>query len=438
MPKSMETIFARATGVGKSAITIIRISGPLALKAIRYFLSNSSILTPRIAVLKDLFWEGQRLDRAIIIYFEKNKSFTGEETVEVHLHGSVAVVDHFLSALNSIHGLKPAGPGDFTRQSLYNGRMDLTEVEGLVGLINSETMQQKVQAEKLFYGDFSKIVKGWRHKLLNIKANLEAAIDFVEEDININFQRDVEDNLKTVINEISKEISGSVYSEKISRGFEVAIVGMPNVGKSTLLNHLVGDEASIVSDLPGTTRDVIERRVNFDGHLVSLFDCAGIRKTSNSIEKIGVMKAQDRANKSDLRVFLVEDPSRIHLEGVVKKETDITIISKIDKKARFDEFLGVSGKTGEGVKELVSQITSHLKAFSEKSGSACNNRHRNAMEKAVESLKQAKLVMFRSNDALEFVLEDIRQALLCLEDLIGKIDIEDVYTEIFSKFCIGK
>ena len=194
MPKSMETIFAKATGVGKSAVSIVRISGPLALKAIRCFSSNDLILSPRMAVLKDLFWQGQRLDRAIIIFFERNRSFTGEDTVEVHLHGSVAVVDQFLSALNSINGLRPAGPGDFTRQSLYNGKMDLAEVEGLASLINSETIHQKVQAEKLFYGDFTKIVQRWRSKLLNIKANLEAAVDFVEEDIEINFHRDVDEN----------------------------------------------------------------------------------------------------------------------------------------------------------------------------------------------------------------------------------------------------
>ena len=195
-------------------------------------------------------------------------------------------------------------------------------------------------------------MKSWRSKLLNIKANLEAAVDFVEEDIDINYQSDVLDMLTIVIDEISKEISGSFYSEKIARGFEVAIVGMPNVGKSTLLNHLVGDEASIVSEAPGTTRDVIERRVNLNGYFVSLFDCAGIRKTSNSIEKIGIQKAQDRANKSDLRIFLVEDSTSIELEGIVRKEIDITIISKIDKKIGTDGFLGVSGITGEGVKRI--------------------------------------------------------------------------------------
>ena len=254
----------------------------------------------------------------------------------------------------------------------------------------------------------------------------------------MDFEKDVISDLNEVVKEISEELLGNFYAEKLTRGFEIAIVGAPNVGKSTLLNYLVGDSVSIVSEIPGTTRDVIESRVNIGGYLVSFFDCAGIRESIDPIEKIGVERAEKRANLSDLRIFLIDSPKMRDFKSIDRNTNDIICISKIDTKTNFKGYQGISGKTGEGVDDLIKLITDRLNEYSEKSGFSCNIRHRNAMEKAVGFMKSANTNLLYREGKLEFVAEDIRQALLCLEELLGRIDIEEVYGEIFSRFCIGK
>ena len=438
MGNMVETVFAKSSGAGVSAICVIRISGPDALKTINTLLKSDLKSPPRYAVLRTLWWGKVKLDQALIIYFAKESSFTGEETVEIHLHGSKAIIDMTFNALNSFENIRPAGPGDFTLQALKNGKLNLSQVEGLANLINAETEAQKILADKLFSGNFNKTVECWRSKLLNIKANIEASIDFAEENIELDIEGEVKKPIDEIIGEISKEVAGSFYVEKINRGFEVAIVGGPNVGKSTLLNCLVGEEVSIVSEIPGTTRDVIEKKVNIGGHLVSIFDCAGLRETVDPIEKIGVERTEKRANSSDLRIFLKDTPGEGDPTSIERKKNDIVLVSKIDIKNGFEGYLGISGKTGEGVIDLTELISRQVREYFEKCGSTCNNRHRNAMGKAIKSMEMAKENLKDIGINIEFVAEDIRQALLNLEDLLGKIDIEEVYGEIFSRFCIGK
>jgi len=437
MPNKTKTIFATSSGNGVAAISVVRISGPEAINAIQQFFKTKTLLEPRKAVLKSLWWKQKRLDQAIVIYFEKTKSFTGEKTVEVHLHGSIAIVGMFIDALGSLEDLRQAGPGDFTRQAFDNGRMKIPEVEGLANLINAETESQKIQAERLFYGEFSEIVSRWRINLLNIKAKIESLIDFPEDDVEVDLDIEVSKKIEELIDNISAQLSGSVFAEKLNNGFSVAIVGGPNVGKSTLLNYLVGENVSIVSEIAGTTRDIIEKRVKLGSFLVSFFDCAGLRETDDQVERIGVEKAKEIAKKSDLRIFLVEDPLSADFDFIEKRPGDEIRVCKSDVNEKYDGFIGISGKTGEGVKELVDVIMKNCREYSEKSGVACNVRHRNAMEKAINYLYKSKSSI-NDDCGLELIVENIRQALLCLEELIGKIDIEDVYGEIFTKFCIGK
>lgn len=438
MAGPIRTVYAKCSGAGVAAISVVRISGPNALKTLKKFLRNQEDIIPRTAVLKTLWWHKKRIDKALIIYFEKDRSFTGEETIEVQMHGGAAIVEAFLKALSSIKTVKAAGAGDFTRQALENGKMDLSQVEGLANLINAETEGQKIQAEKLFYGEFSKTIQSWRFKLLKIKANLEAAIDFSEDDIEINLQSDVCEVLSSLTLDMSKEVRGSFYAEKLTKGFEIAIIGSPNVGKSTLLNYLVGNNVSIVSDIPGTTRDIIEKRLMIDGFLVSFYDCAGIRESDDPIEKIGIEKAQECAHRSDLRVFLVEDAYNVDNISINKRSNDIIAMCKVDVKKKIKGILGVSGITGAGIDELMVLIKSELNNYFSKSGSACNTRQRNAIISAIQCMKEAKINLSRGDQFFEFVLEDIRQGVIFLDQLLGKIDIEDVYAEIFTKFCIGK
>ncbi|MGH1446043.1 MAG: tRNA uridine-5-carboxymethylaminomethyl(34) synthesis GTPase MnmE, partial [Cognatishimia sp.] len=321
-----DTVFALATAPGKAGVAVVRVSGPAVADVAAALFGE--LPAPRMASLKVLCDAGGvRLDQALVLYFEQGRSFTGEEVLEFHLHGSIAVVNRVLRVLGDLNGLRLAEAGEFTRRALENGCLDLAQVEGLADLIDAETEAQRRQALRVLSGDLGKVAERWRSDLIRAAALIEATIDFADEDVPVDVTPEVEALLNGVLSVLAKEISGVETAERIRTGFEVAIVGAPNVGKSTLLNALAGREAAITSEFAGTTRDVIEVRMDLSGLPVTLLDTAGLRDTDDHVEGIGIERAKERAVAADLRVFLIEDGQSPDFEPLAG---DIVVAAKAD------------------------------------------------------------------------------------------------------------
>ena len=305
----MSTIFAQASAAGKAGVAVVRISGPQAFSAASQLCG--ALPAPRQAGLRRLrSAAGEVLDEALVLCFSEKASFTGEETVELQTHGSVAVVNALLAELGRIDGLRLAEPGEFTRRALANGRLDLAQVEGLADLIASETEAQRQQALRLFSGGLGDLAAHWRERLIRASALLTVTIDFADEEVPVDVSPEVLELIAEVQTAMQAQVDGFGAAERIRTGYEVAIVGPPNVGKSTLLNALAGRDAAITSEVAGTTRDVIEVRMELAGLPVTLLDTAGLRETDDTVEKIGVARALERAKAADLRVFLIESDSK--------------------------------------------------------------------------------------------------------------------------------
>ena len=299
----MNTIFALASAQGRAGVSVIRLSGPDAKEVMAKFASN--LPNDRVAGLRILIDDaGEPLDHALVLCFDGPRSFTGEDVVELHLHGSIAVVQSVLRVLGDSGLARLADPGEFTRRALENGRMDLAQVEGLADLIESETEAQRKQALRVVTGHLGALVEQWRSSLIRAAALIGATIDFVDEDVPVDVTPEVRELLTGVKTDLIKEITGSKVAERIRVGFEVAIVGAPNAGKSTLLNAMAGRDAAITSEIAGTTRDVIEVRMDLKGLPVTILDTAGLRDGQDAVEVIGINRALGRAGDADLRIFL--------------------------------------------------------------------------------------------------------------------------------------
>ncbi|MBR9650421.1 tRNA uridine-5-carboxymethylaminomethyl(34) synthesis GTPase MnmE [Thalassovita aquimarina] len=428
----MDTIFALATAHGKAGVAVIRVSGPLAHAAGERL--AGMLPDPRKAGLR-LLRDGQgvRLDEALVLTFPDKSSFTGEAVVELQLHGSVAVVASVLRELGNMDGLRQAEPGEFTRRALENGRLDLAQVEGLADLIEAETEAQRRQALRVLSGDLGNWAEEWRRDLIRAASLLEATIDFADEDIPVDVSPEVNELLDRVIASLSKEIAGVSAAERVRTGFEVAIVGAPNVGKSTLLNALAGRDAAITSEYAGTTRDVIEVRMDLAGLPVTLLDTAGLRETQDKVEEIGIKRARERAGLADLRVFLVEGDQKPDFEPL---PDDIVLKAKADLLS--DKSGAVSGASGEGVANLIDQITERLSQRTANIGIATRERHRVSMQNAVAALDEAKRLVAMGEDMTDIAAEEMRTAIRALDALVGRIDVENLLDEIFASFCLGK
>jgi tRNA modification GTPase len=428
----MDTIFALASARGKAGVAVVRLSGPMAFSAAKSLMVG--LPAPRVAGLRRLSWRGLELDQALVIRFLAGASFTGEDSVELHLHGSQAVISAVLRALSQTAGLRLAEPGEFTRRALENGCLDLAQVEGLADLIDAETEAQRVQALKVLSGAIGEKVDLWREDMIWAAAMIEATIDFADEDVPIDVVPEVRPVLEQLIAALKAEIAGGLMAERIRDGFEVAIVGAPNVGKSTLLNALAGREAAITSDIAGTTRDVIEVKMDLGGLAVTFLDTAGIRETEDTIESLGVGLAVRRAMSADLRIFLIG--SEADVPGLSPQGSDIVVIGKADTNP--GEGMRISGKTGEGVRELVERISEILLQKSASAGILTRERHRVALQDAIEALEVSLNGLESALVMPELVAENLRRAARSLEVLVGRIDVEALLGKIFSSFCIGK
>ncbi|MEO9897280.1 MAG: tRNA uridine-5-carboxymethylaminomethyl(34) synthesis GTPase MnmE [Paracoccaceae bacterium] len=427
----MDTIFSLATVPGRSGVAVIRVSGPKSCELSQYI--GGQLPKPRISALRSIQGsDGSVIDKGLIIWFPAPASFTGEDVIELQIHGGIASVRGVLQVLGTIDGFRHSEPGEFTRRALENGKLDLTAVEGLADVIDAETEAQLRQAQRTLSGSLSKLVEGWRGNLIRAASLIEATIDFADEEVPENVSDEVLAILSVLTQEFESEVKGSFVAERIREGFEVAIVGLPNSGKSTLLNALAGRDAAITSSIAGTTRDVIEVRMDLDGLAVTLLDTAGLRDSDDEVEQIGISRAIDRATQADLRVFLMQDGETVPVE---RMNADIVRRPKADITP---DALGISGLTGEGVDKLVAEISSVLSVRAQGSGVATRERHRLAISEASRFVIEASAFVKDGPVSYDLGAESLRTAIRTLEVLVGRIDVENLLDEIFSSFCLGK
>lgn len=425
----IDTIFALATAQGRAGVAIVRISGSSAHDVAERMCGS---VPKQRGLRRVLDQDGDLIDEALVLNFADRQSFTGEPVVELHLHGSPAIVSAVLQTLGNAPNTRHAEAGEFTRRALENGQLDLAQVEGLADLIDAETEAQRKQAVRVFDGALGTLAEEWRRNLIRSAALIEATIDFADEDIPEDVLPEVGQLLEETRTSLLTQISGVNAAERIRDGFEVAIVGAPNTGKSTLLNRIAGREAAITSSIAGTTRDVIEVRLDLGGLAVTLLDTAGIRETDDVVEGLGIDLAKRRANAADLRVFLQGVEADFSVE---KQEDDIVVWGKSD--LGFGHGQGVSGQTGAGVDELIDRITAVLNTRAGHAGIAMRSRHKSAMNASVLSIESVR-TMISSEVGLDVVADELRMAIRAVDMIVGRVDVEDLLDEIFASFCIGK
>ena len=430
-----DIIFALASAKGRAGVSVIRVSGKNSIFSIEKLLKNTLPVDNK-CLRKIYDADDNIIDEVLILTFKEKASFTGDETVEIHCHGSTAVVTYILQTLSNIKNFRIADPGEFTRRALENGNLDLTQVEGLADLIESETEAQRRLAIRSMDGALSSKVQEWRKDLIRAVSLIEATIDFADEDIPTDVTPAVLGLINKTQADIKSEIKGSFAAERIREGFEIAIVGPPNIGKSTLLNALAGRDAAITSDMAGTTRDVIEVKMDISGFAVTLLDTAGIRETTDKIEQIGVDRAKLRAKNADLRLFITHsgEPNDLKLNP---EENDIVVIGKSDLLNKPD-ILAISGKSGEGLDSLLEEISDRLSRLSIGAQTATRERHRISMIKAQRFLDAGKLLIEDNLELSELASSELHQGIQTLSSLIGSVGVEDLLDEIFSSFCLGK
>ncbi len=412
-------------------MSVVRLSGPKAFETAEILVGPLPEF--RCASLRSFRnLSGDLIDQALVLVFEEGHSFTGEPVVEFQMHGSPAVVSAVLETLGAMTGCRIAEPGEFARRALENEMLDLPQIEGLGDLIEAETEAQRRQAIRVFRGELGAVAEGWRKDLLTAAALVEATIDFADEEVPVDVSQDVVELLGKVQRELEEQQRGFAAAERIRDGFEVALVGATNVGKSTLLNRLAGREAAITSEIAGTTRDVIEVRMDIDGLPVTILDTAGLRESDDTIEAIGIARTRERAAQADLRVFLLENAS--DAVPAERRAGDLVLVGKADL-ANGGE---ISGKTGFGVDRLLSEISKAFETRAIGAGVAIKLRHKVAIDVAVGAVRSAIDRMSAEGDAAELVAEDIRSATRSLDSLVGRVDVEDILGEIFSRFCVGK
>ncbi len=429
------TIFALSSGPGPSGVAVIRLSGPRSGETLVALAGR--LPPPRVATLARLRDPaGAVLDEALILYFPEAASFTGEEVVELHVHGGRAVVRAMMAVLSAVPGLRPAAPGEFARRAFESGRLDLPQVEALAALVAAETETQRRQALRGVSGLLGRRVDQWRAHLLEAKALVAAAIDFSDEDDAVGAERMIRAPLRELQAELESALATSDRGRILADGFRVAIVGRPNAGKSSLLNRLAGSDIAIVTEHAGTTRDVIEARLDIGGHAVILQDTAGLREAADPVEAIGIARARATAAGADLILWLDEDGSFDSEEPVIDTPT-IRIRTKLDRsKPGHAGDIAISTVTGEGIDSLLKRILDHLSNLTlGEDPLLASDRQSGAVREALRCVVDA---LEEPADRIEFLAERLSDAERALDELLGRIGVEETLGAIFSRFCIGK
>jgi tRNA modification GTPase len=430
-----DTIYAQASALGRAGVSVVRISGPNAFAAAERL--SGGKYEPRTAALR---WvrdpeTGEPIDRGLVLRFPGPASFTGEDVVELHLHGSPAVVRQVLRKLGTMPGLRLAEPGEFTRRAILNGKMDVVQAEGLGDLLAAETEAQRRQAMQVIGGRLSDQAHAWREILIRVLALLEVSIDFADEEVPHGVLDEVTRLIEQVRREMEDCLAGSSQAARLKEGFEVAIVGAPNAGKSTLLNFLAGRDAALTSPLPGTTRDVIEVRYDLAGLPVTFLDTAGIREATDEIEKLGVTRAVERARRADVRIYLRELNLDLGQFGPGVQPEDLQYWTKADLRK---DGSGISGLTGAGVPEMLEELRRVLEDRVAGASLVAHERQMGAIEDASASLAKIGLARLQVYEEPELYSEYVRSALVALDHLVGRFDIDAVFDQIFRNFCLGK
>ena len=442
------TIYALSTGPGISGVAIIRVSGP-ETKIVISKLTNGSFPEPRVATLKKInkIKTNELIDEGLILWFPAPQSYTGEDMAEFHVHGSRSVVEALHSSIAHVENCRLAEPGEFTKIAFQNDKINLLQAESIADLISSETEIQRQQAIKIMTGQNSSKFISWRERLLKILSNVEAKIDFPDEDLPNDVLRDIKTNSNKIKSEIQKTLNDQKVGERIREGFKIAIVGPINAGKSSLLNYLSRREVAIVSEIAGTTRDVIETHLNIDGLPVVVSDTAGIRDSKDEIEKKGIRLALKRAEDADLNIVVIE-PKSTHFAGFLKDSItnkSIIVINKSDLGIddmvyEFKKInpIYISLKEEKNLDKLIFAIKEKLKNqfISSEDILITRERHRQHLEQCVLYLDNFE----QKNNAEDFdkAAEDLRLATRHLGMIVGKVDVEEILGSIFNDFCIGK
>ena len=442
------TIFALSSGPGVSGVAVIRISGKEAGEIIKK-LTGNELPAPRMATLRKInnINTSELIDEGIILWFPGPKSYTGEDMAEIHVHGSRAVINQIHSSISKIKNCRIADPGEFTKLAFQNGKVNLLKAESIADLISSETEIQRKQAIEIMKGRSSEQFNKLREKLLKILASVEAKIDFPEEDLPKGIYEKLSQDTNEIIKIIEKILNDKKVGETIREGFKIAIVGPPNAGKSSLLNLLASREVAIVSEIAGTTRDIIETHLNINGYPVIVSDTAGIRDSKNEIEKKGIKLALKRAEEADLRLVVIE-PKNLNFTGFLKDlfdENSILLINKIDLEKfeindqikKLDPIL-ISIKKNENIDKLIFKIKEKLKNkfTSNNDILITRTRHRHNLNQCLDHLKD--FVEKKNAEEYDKAAEDLRMATRHLGKITGKVDVEEILGSVFNDFCIGK
>lgn len=429
-----DTIFAPATGTGKTAVAIIRISGPAAHESVRQ-LAGPLPPNGKLALRSLRSADGEVLDQGMVVIFPEGASYTGEAMAEIHCHGSQAVLQDLLEALATMPAMRMAEPGEFTRRALMAGRMDLSEAEGLRDLIDAETREQRRQAIRIQSGAVSRRSGEWAELLLDARSLVEVAIDFSDEEVPDDTLNQARILVDKVLSDMELELSRALPAQRMRSGFEVAIIGPPNVGKSSLLNAIAGREVALVTDIAGTTRDVLEVKTDLDGLPVIFLDTAGLRQSTDTVEALGIARAEARGEAADLRVFLRSADVEALEWPAERQAEDIEIWSKSDLATKAG-MLNISVATDSGISELLELIRDRLMPRVEEVGILANERQRLAVEEARNGLNRCRASL--DGDMPEIAGEELRLAMSALDRLIGRFGIENVLDRIFAGFCLGK
>ena len=442
------TIYALSSGPGISGVAVIRVSGKETISVIKS-LTGKDLPRPRIATLRKINNSNtfELIDEGIILWFPGPQSYTGEDMAEFHVHGSKAVIEAIQSSISLVKDCRLAEPGEFTKLAFQNGKINLLKAESIADLISSETEIQRKQAIKIMNGKSSDKFNKLREKLLKILSNIEAKIDFPDENLPIDILNNIKKISKEVSHDIEKILNDQKVGERIREGFKIAIVGPTNAGKSSLLNYLSNRDVAIVSEIAGTTRDVIETHLNIDGYPVIVSDTAGIRQSKNEIEKKGIKLALKRAEEADLRLVVIE-PKNLDFTGFLKDVFDknsILVINKCDLKnvqlnqqMKKLEHVLISIKNNINIDELISKIKNKLKNkfITNEDILITRERHRQHLVQCLDYLKNFN----EKNELKDFdkAAEDLRLATRHLGMIVGKVDVEEILGSIFNDFCIGK
>lgn len=429
------TIFALASAQGRAGVSVIRLSGDKALWAARQLTVRP--LEPRKATYAALTYQGEVIDQAIVVYFPGPHSFTGEDCIELHVHGARAVLDRLYAIFSGLN-LRLAEPGEFSRRAVENGKIDLTQAEGIADLVDAETEAQRRQALTQLDGGLHRRYEGWRSDLIDLMARLEVYIDFPDEDLPDDLNQAILARINALREKLDEALADADRGRQIREGYRIVILGEPNAGKSSLFNTLLKAEAAIVTPVAGTTRDIIEAQLRIGAYSVLLYDTAGLRETDEIVEREGIRRARAKADEADLRVWLVDGVRPEVPAG--RRPEDILVFSKADlvpgvSRETADHV--ISTTTGEGVTELVAAI--EIRVTEALSGqtfpAATRERHRQRLAAARDCLEAAAQSKLR---VPELTAEHVRMALNSFEALFGRYDIESVLDVVFSTFCIGK